>query len=171
MSDASNKQDIMLIETEEGLDKLIALTSTMGFSGRAHLFRQVREQRLLVMECTRDAVFSMKLLKRQHKPMVVLLGDDDYQSTGPSSWAALPKILRWASRGVIHATGGDTASYDMAATMAVACRRLVLVETDSRHADEWGHALLAARPPVPFIGLVPPAGEAHPVTPSWSEQH
>ncbi len=168
---SAGPSDVFVLDTERDLDQLIAATNTAGFPGREALYRLVRQRRLLVMECTRDAVFSIKLLKAQTKPVVVLLGDDDYQTTGPSAWVSLPKLLRWAKRGVLHATGGDARTYEMAASLAMVCRRLILVETSSAAMAEWGRAFTAARPSVPFVGIVPPAGEAHPVIPDRSAQH
>ncbi len=48
---------------------------------------------------------------------------------------------------------------------ALACRRFLLIETDTAHLREWGEALLARH--VPFIGLRPPEG-AHPIAPPRS---
>ena len=66
---------------------------------------------------------------------------------------------------MIHATGADVPSYQMAIGMALLARRFLLIETDTAHLREWGEALLARR--VPFISLCPPEG-VHPIAPPRS---
>lgn len=100
------------------------------------------------------------VLKNTARPLVVLLGDDDYATTGPTGWAAMPGFLRWASGALVHATGGDVPSYQMAIGLALVRPRFLLVETDSVHAEEWGAVLCRRR--IPCIGFVPPSG-VHPI--------
>ena len=68
---------------------------------------------------------------------------------------------------MIHASGGDTRSYELAVEMAIQVRRFLLVETDTAHVDAWRNALADARPAVPFLALLPRDG-LHPAMPARS---
>ena len=71
-------------------------------------------------------------------PMIAVLGDDDYASTGPTGWPATRRLFRWAKGAMIHATGADAPSYQAAIRMAIGSRRFLLIETSSDCAAEWG---------------------------------
>jgi hypothetical protein len=103
----------------------------------------------------------MKMLKRSPRPVLVLVGDDDYATTGPAGWSATAMLLRWATSAVVHGTGGDIATYRMAADIAAANGRFLLIETSSAHVSTWRAALQAAG--VPHLSLVPPSGGCHPL--------
>lgn len=107
----------------------------------------------------------MAMLKRAPRPVLVLIGDDDYASTGPAGWACTPTLLRWARAAMVHGTGADVATYQLAVQMAVGCRRGLLIETSSPFARVWREALRTARQPVPNVTLVAP-NDAHPVMPA-----
>lgn len=144
------------------IDRLISLCADLGLVGRVELLRAVRRGEIGTVEPRRDAVVPIKVLERSLRPLIAIIGDDDYDSTGPGQWPATRRLFRWARGAMIHATGADVPSYQMAIGMALQCRRLLLIETDSAHAREWSEALLARH--IPFIGLRPPAG-SHPVMP------
>jgi hypothetical protein len=147
------------------IDRLIAACASLGLVGRVELLRSVRAGKIALVEPDRDAVVPLRLLERATRPLVALVGDDDYASTGPTAWPATRRLFRWARGAMIHATGADVPSYQMAIGMALLARRFLLVETDTAHAREWGEALLARR--IPFITLRPPEG-VHPVAPPRS---
>ena len=153
------------LDRPEQIDRLIAHLIANGVAHQAELYRAVRQGRLGVVQLDRHAAAPMGMLKRAKVPCIVLIGDDDYQSCGSTGWASIPRLLRWASGAMIHGTGGDVSSYQAAITMALACRKFLLIETDSAHLQEWGDALLGASPPVPFVGLRPSNG-VHPVVPA-----
>ncbi len=156
---------MIAISQPNELDQLIAHAVAMGFPHQAEIYREVRRGRLAAMQLDRKAVAPMGTLKRAPLPCLVVLGDDDYASTGPAGWASVPRLLRWARGALIHATGADIASYKMAVGMALKCRQFLLIETDFPHMREWGEALLAAPRPVPFVALQPSNG-VHPVMPA-----
>jgi len=142
--------------------RLIAIASGAGFVGRAEPLRAVCRREIALIEPERTASVTREMFGRLNGPVVALLADDDYVSTGPTGWAALPGLLRWSTAAMIRATGGDVASYRPAIGMAILARRFLLIETDSAHMREWADVLSAPR--VPFIGLQPSVG-AHPVMP------
>ncbi|MBN8889214.1 MAG: hypothetical protein ABS99_05720 [Acetobacteraceae bacterium SCN 69-10] len=110
---------------------------------------------------TGKAVRSM--LNRPGLPEVVLIGDDDYRSTGPAGWRCADWLAGWGRRALIHGAGGEGRHYEVAVQAAVAGRRLALVETTSAHAAAWA-ALLRDR--MPSLIVVPKPGDGpHPIPP------
>jgi hypothetical protein len=147
------------------LDRLICATSAMELPGRVELLRAVRRGEITLLEVNRQGMPPSRVLKASARPLLAVVGDDDYASTGPCGWAAARRLQYWARAGMIHATGADVPSYQAVIGMTLLCRRFLLVETDSAHLDEWGAAL--RKYGVPFLGLRPPTG-AHPVAPDRS---
>ena len=148
------------------IDHAIGQAVTIGFHHTAELLRAVRRGEIcLIAPEDRTALVSMGSLKRAPLPVLVLIGDDDYASTGPAGWACTPTLLRWARQAIVHGTGADVPTYRLAVEMAVGCRRGLLIETSSVFAPVWREALRTARQPVPTLTLVAPDG-AHPVMPA-----
>ena len=143
------------------IDRLIAVAATLNLPGRVALLRAVRRGEINLIEVDRQGVPPSRFLKRSHRPVIAIVGDDDYAATGPTGWVATRRLLSWARSALIHATGADERSYQMAIDQALGCHQFVLVETDTAHAREWGEALLARR--VPCIALVPRDGGQHPL--------
>jgi len=144
-----------------------------GLPGKADLVRGVMAGRFNLLEPARGGSISggaLKRMSRNRLPSIVLIGDDDYseRAGGPSSWTATAPVLRWARGGMVHASGGDLASYRLAQSMAAAAKRFVLIETSTVHEGAWSDALLAAK--VPFVKLLPTNG-IHPVAPPKGSQH
>lgn len=150
------------IGAPDQIDRLIALCADVDLVGRVELLRAVRRGEIGIVEPARDAVVPLRVLERSLRPLIAIIGDDDYCSTGPAAWPATRRLFRWARGAMVHATGADAASYRLAIGMALHCRRFLLIETDTAHMREWGEVLLARR--LPFVGLRPPAG-SHPVMP------
>jgi hypothetical protein len=67
---------------------------------------------------------------------------------------------------MVHGTGADQHSYQMAIGGALAIGKFLLIETDSAHVREWREKLLAHK--VGFFALVPRDGGAHPIVPPRS---
>lgn len=141
-------------------DRLIAAYASLNMVGRVELVRAVRAGTINVVEPTRDRMVPAGLLERSLRPLITIIDDDDYASTGPAGRPSTRRLFRWAQGAMVQATGAGAPSYQMAIGIAIQCRRFLLIETDRAHMREWGEALLARH--VPFIGLRPPEG-AHPV--------
>ena len=109
-------------------------------------------------------------LGKHGRPIVVIVGDDDYATTGPDGWACADKLRAWASFAIVHGTGAQRQHYAMAAVMAADVGRLLFIETSSVGAQLWAGFLAERTPPLAFMGLLPPNG-AHPVTPSKGKVH
>jgi hypothetical protein len=155
--------DICKIGKSNQIDRLIAHASTMDLPGRVELLRAAREGMIDLVEIQRKAEAPMRTMERSLRPVIMVLGDDDYAATGPSGWAGWQRLSYWARGAVVHATGADIVSYRMAIGLALVARRFLLIETDSAHAHDWGRAL--HRRNIPAVGLLPPNG-VHPTAPT-----
>jgi hypothetical protein len=160
--------DFHQIGKPDQIDRLIAAAASMNLPGRVELLRAVRDGSINFIEIGRQAAAPMRTIEQSLRPVVMLLGDDDYRSTGPSGWAAWQRLSYWARGAMVHATGGDAPSYRMAIGMALVTQRFLLIETASAHAHDWGRAL--HRRNIPALGLVPPSG-SHPVMPNRAAAH
>jgi hypothetical protein len=149
----------------DDVDRLISAASAMELTGRVELLRAVRRGEITLVECDRQGMPPRRVLEASTRPILAVIGDDDYRSTGPTGWAAARRLQYWARSGMIHASGADVPSYRTAIGMAHVAQRFLLVETDSAHLDEWAASLRKHN--VPFIGLRPPTG-SHPVAPDRS---
>lgn len=148
------------------IDRIIAHCTVIGAAHTAELFRAVRHGEIcLIAPEHRDTLVPMGNLKRAPRPVLVVIGDDDYAGTGPAGWACTPTLLRWARQAIVHGTGATIPSYRLAVEMAVGCRRGLLIETNSAFAPVWREALCTARQPVSTLTLVAP-NNAHPVMPA-----
>jgi hypothetical protein len=156
------------IGKSEQINRLITHAAVMNLPGRVELLRAVRDGSINLVEIERKAEAPMRVIEQSPRPVVMLLGDDDYRATGPAGWAAWQRLSYWARGAMVHATGADAASYRLALGLAVLHQRFLLIETDSAHAHAWGDALHRRR--IPAIGLVPPDG-AHPVMPARGTTH
>ena len=152
--------------TRENMDRAIDLMRRSGCHAHIPLFEAVRAGTLALVYVTdRTAPVSIGELKRMGKPVVVLIGDDDGQATGPAGWSCAVPVARWARTGLIHGAGAEAAHYRVAVAGAAAHRRLMLVETESRFIAQWA-GLLA---PTPML-IIAPVDGAHPVQ-SRGAQH
>jgi hypothetical protein len=155
-------ETITKISAPADLDRLVAAACVSDAPHFARLAKAVRAGTHNLVIPNRQAMAPMGMLKRSPRPVVLLLGDDDYCSTGPNGWACVPKVFAWAQKALVHGTGADIASYQMALDAASVCRRFLLVETDSSLATEWAEAIAAARSAIPTLILLPRDG-VHPV--------
>jgi len=136
------------------------------------LLRRVMQGELNACFPMRDTTMPpLYRLGKKGRPVVCLLGDDDYATTGPAGWACADKVRAWAAGAIVHGTGGQPWHYDSAADAAMQVRRLLFIETSSSGAQLWAAFLKERTPPLPFMGLLPPAPGSHPVMPAKGELH
>ena len=145
--------------------RLIGVYQSLGLAHRVPLLRAAMHGRIAFVAVERGGEPPLRHLKKLRSPAVVLIGDDDYLSTGPDGWPGAVKLRRWARGAMVHGAGGKTEHYALAVGMALERERLLFIETSSVHARGWGEFLLAGSPPVPFVGMLPHDG-AHPVMPA-----
>ena len=123
------------------------LCSTLGQVGRVELLRAVRRGAISLIECPRSGIPPRRALEDQRRPVLVLLGDDDYAATGPAGWAAMPRLLRWARGALVHGTGTDVPTYQAAVAGTLATGRFVLVETSAAVCAGLGYGVRPAHHP------------------------
>lgn len=157
------------------LDQIPGAISRLQAGGAAHrvaLMRAVYRGRIAHLELQRET--SAGTLKRfmgcACLPELILVGDDDYRSSGPSGWRQTSRLMRWARRIIIHAAGGEADQYEGFVKSACAIGRLLLVETDAAHAQEWVQVALAHRAHGRLCLILPTQG-VHPVCPPAGQSH
>ena len=128
---------------------------------RVPILRAVCHGVIGLSEVSRDAAFPRGDLDAATGPIIAIISDDDYRSTGPSGFVAARRFAYWARAAIVHAAGGEPQQYEKAVDAALLCRRLLLVETDSAHAIEWCDFLGSGRR-IPVYAILPRGG-AHPV--------
>jgi hypothetical protein len=147
------------------IDRAVAAAAAAGAGHMAELLRFVRRGAIaLVQPQNRAAPVSMSMLKRAPRPVLVVVGDDDYQSCGPAGWLCAARLLRWSRWTCIHASGAVVAQYRTIAVATVMQRRALLIETSSAQAEGWAAALYAANPH-PTGCVILPRNGLHPVMP------
>ena len=157
--------------TREEIARVIGHAETAGASFLIPMFRHAMEGQLNLVWPQRDTVMlPLRRMGKTGRPLAVILGDDDYATTGPSGWGCAVKLRTWAAAAIIHGTGGRPEHYALAAEMAVQSRRLLLIETSSASAQDWAAFLSKRSPKLPLLGVLPPDG-AHPVTPNRGDLH
>jgi hypothetical protein len=149
-----------LISVAVGLDQA-------GHPGMAQIFREMAIGGFAaILNVQRGEKFTQAELNAANRPTLVVLGDDDYQSTGPDGWRCSATVASWAACALIHASSDNAESYQQAVIAARTMGRCVLIETDSAHAEAWGDIF----PDKPTLTILPTNG-AHPVAPAKESVH
>jgi hypothetical protein len=149
-----------LISVAIGLDQA-------GHPGMAQIFREMAIGGFAaILNVQRDEKFTQAELGAANRPTLVVLGDDDYQSTGPDGWRCSATVASWAACAVIHASSANAETYQQAILAARTMGRCVLIETDSAHAEAW----LDLFPTKPTLTILPTNG-AHPAAPPKGSIH
>lgn len=148
------------------IDSIIHAMDAAGLSGLALLCKEARDDRITLVRLRRDDVFPKDLLKAASLPQIILLGDDDYQSSGPSGWKATQDLFEWTRCAVLHAAAADLDTYASGILLAHMVGRLAFVETDTAHVEQWATA--CEHVGLQYIAISPGVGH-HPVEPSSAE--
>jgi len=159
------------IRTPDDFARLIALSEGMGDGYMTELLRPAARGELNLVVPGRDTVQPpFYRLAKRGRPIVAVVGDDDYQTTGPDGWACADKLRAWAAFAIVRGTGAQRQHYAAAAAMAADVRRLLFIETSSAGAQMWAGFLSERTPTLRFMGVLPPDG-SHPVTPARGGLH
>jgi hypothetical protein len=134
--------------------RLIGVAQQIGSPARVPLYRAVADGQVTLIEHGRDRHVTWAMLSKKHGPTVILLGDDDYKSTGPSGWPQAVCLLRWARTIILHGANGEPVHYAMAAAGAMIRRRLLMVETDAAHLEAWQVLARVVVPPDTPVGVI-----------------
>ena len=157
---------VTTITAQDDLDRMIAAVAQSA-PWLLPLYRAVRAGQINVIEPRRAATVKKALLADTRRPCIVLLGDDDYESTGPAGWACARRVKAWSTVAFLHAAAGEPHHYEAAVVASAASRRLLLVETSSTHRDAWLHFLA----PKPVHVIATHGDEPHPAIPSTEQVH
>ncbi len=159
------------IRTPDDFARLIAISEGLGDGYMTELLRPAARGALNLMVPSRDTVQPpFYRLAKRGRPIVAVVGDDDYLTTGPDGWACADKLRDWAGFAIVHGTGAQRQHYAAAAVMAAEVRRLLFIETSSAGAQLWAGFLSERTPALRFVGVLPPDG-AHPVMPARGGLH
>lgn len=126
------------------------------------VYRAARDGLIIMIQPGRGVQVPSKLLDQRSRPVLVLISDDDYESSGPKGWTCALRVGRWAKGGIIHAAAGEAEHYELALAGTLLAARFVLVETSASQQAEW-QALFS--PKMPILNIVPRDG-VHPAPPA-----
>ena len=143
--------------------EIIASLQAAGIDWYVPLYRAIGAGRIqLAFWADRDAPLPRKRLSKCGRtPVLFLIGDDDYRSTGPAGWRCAAPAAEWAAASVVHGAAGDAEIYQSVVTATERWRRLLLVETSGDHVPAWSR-IVSGKPCL----LINPIGGLHPIAPS-----
>lgn len=115
----------------------------------------------------RASKFPRQRLEKARKPVVLVIGDDDHENTGPNGFPFAVAACRWADRKaiILHAAGGAPEHYAFAVEGALACGRCLLIETGTDHAEIWAAAMTRYAPNARKLAVLTRHRAAHPIIP------
>ncbi|MGI4799006.1 MAG: hypothetical protein ACRYG8_34205 [Janthinobacterium lividum] len=158
------------ISNPADIAKMIEHSQVMGCGYLAHLLRPVLAGNINLLMPLRDTVMPpLYRMQKAGKPVVALLGDDDYQPAGPDTWACAAKLRNWATFAIVHGTGAQDQHYQAAAALTYVHKRLLMIETTSTAAHLWA-GFLKQRADLPFMGFLPSEG-SYPIMPPREGLH
>lgn len=155
-----------IIDTPKMLDRVAALTATLA-PHKLPLVRAAQLGLVNVIEPNRSAIIPKRMLEDTLRPNIILLGDDDYASTGPGGWACARRLRYWGKSAIIHAAGGEQAHYNAALTQALLVRRFVFIESDEAHRAAWERFFVRQMPTL----IIKASDGLHPMRPAKGETH
>ncbi len=112
-----------------------------------------------------SALVPKKVLEHHARPLVIVIGDDDLGSPGPTGWPQARRLFRWARAAVVHGAAGKPEHYAAAVVIAGLAGRVLFVETNTQHAPAWLDMARAALPPPAILAILTPPGA--PPHPAW----
>jgi len=123
------------------------------------LIEAVRDGQInLVFAGARTAALPWGRIRKSHKPVLILVADDDDLATGPDGWRFARKIASWARGAVVHGAGAKREHYQLAIGGAIDCRQFLVIDCASRHVDNWLELLEHC-----FALAIVPSDGGHPV--------
>lgn len=98
------------IRTRADFARAIAHGEAVGCPHMAELLRPAMRGELNLVVPMRDTRMPpLHRMERHGRPVVVIVGDDDYASTGPAGWACAAKLRSWARFAIVHGSGAEGA--------------------------------------------------------------
>jgi len=101
-----------LIARPEHGSRLVALAQQSGYTARLPLYRTVAAGLIRVVEHHRGTRVPWDVLNgARDRTTVIVLGDDDYRTTGPGGWSKAVRLLRWARVIILHGASAEPVHY------------------------------------------------------------
>ncbi|MCF3947792.1 hypothetical protein AiwAL_15965 [Acidiphilium sp. AL] len=150
--------------TRDQMDRLAAAMATLA-PHRLPLIRAARDGLITLIQPRRNTTIPSRLLNDQARPAVILIGDDDYTSTGPAGWTCARRVRFWGRAAMIHAAAAEPEHYETIVIAAALHQRSVLIETDSTHQPAW---ITFLQPAMGCLIIACPPGQSHPAHPHQS---
>jgi hypothetical protein len=153
------------VNTWADIPRAITAADAAGAIGLSELLRALRDGESAVLPIAPDMSCSMfKTFCRttSGRPAIVLVGDDDGMDRGAAGWPLALRVLRWASRIMLHAAGAERRHYRAAVTAAALYHRIAIIECSATTVDSWVAALHTLRVPPPPLVIWPRDG-MHPI--------
>jgi len=126
--------------------------------GAAALVREAMRGDLVLLSVGDRASDPAKGIAPTDRATILIVGDDDYSSTGPTGWRSAATVATWAASAVIHAAAASAQTYFQAADAARETGRCALIETVPKHAAAWTE-LFRGKPAL----MIMPRDGVHPV--------
>ena len=150
-----SSREMLSVTNSDAISKVVALLQQAGVTA----FQAAALGVIALITAERGGRVSIRHLRTFKRPVLVLIGDDDHASSGPSGWPNVQRLLRWSAGVIVHAGPGHPEHYAAAVEDAVTFRQVVFVETSAEYANVW----LKAVPPGRRTHLLVPANGVHPV--------
>jgi hypothetical protein len=120
------------------LPQVIATLQQCGAQHKIPLVRALADERITFFEVPRGAdFFERRIFDADTLPVVCVIGDDDFTSSGPSGFPVAADMLRWSKARIIHGAGGEASHYEGAVLTAEKLGNCVIIETSSDCVDPW----------------------------------
>ena len=145
--------------TSDRFERAIDVLQRSGDFAHGALIEAVRDGKInLVFAGARTAALPWGRIRKSHKPVLILVGDDDDNPTGPAGWRFAKKLTAWARGAIVHGAGAKREHYQLAIRGAIECRQFLVIDCASQHVDNWLELLAHCS----ALAIVPTDGQ-HPV--------
>lgn len=145
--------------TSDRFERAIDVLQRGGDFAHGVLIEAVRDRKIdMVFAGDRTAALPWGRIRKSRKPVLILVGDDDDNPTGPAGWRFAKKFTAWARGAIVHGAGAKREHYQIAVEGALECRQFVVIDTASRYAADWLELLCHT-----FTLVIAPADGEHPV--------
>jgi hypothetical protein len=174
--DPHSGMPVYLIGTPADLDDAIIEAERAGAPGRAHLLRQFKSGRLVLLDVQRSTsarLFETFAAQCGALPALAIVGADEALQDGPEEWPLTKRMVRWARAAILHAAGSDVGWYEIACVAAELYRRVLLVECTSAALPAWNAIAQAAcgRRDLDYVLEILPMGGVHPLPTPAAPSH
>jgi len=159
--------DTATLGTRAQIDRVAAIIAAVA-PHQLPLLRAARDSLIALGAPVRAGSISRRTLESTGRPILILIGDDDGESTGPAGWACAKRLRYWGKRAMVHSAGGLAEHYETAVQGALMARRFILVETTSEHRAAWERLL---SPGMHVLSIRTHEGDSHPILPPAREMH